>query len=93
MEIKHTIVENKGVFFIEEDGERVAEMTYVMAGNDKMIIDHTEVSGKFEGKGLGKLLLAEAVSFSRKNKIKIMPLCPFARAVFDKTNEYTDVLF
>ena len=93
MEIKHQVTDNKGVFFMEEAGARIAEMTYVMAGKDKMIIDHTEVSERFGGKGLGKVLLAEAVAFARKEHLKIMPLCPFAKSVFDKTNEYADVLF
>ena len=38
-------------------------------------------------------MLAKAVEFARQNNIKIMPLCPFAKSVFDKVAEYQDVLF
>lgn len=81
----------KGAFYVEENGEQLAEMTYVWAGT-KMIIDHTEVSDKLAGKGVGKQLVNQAVEYARTNNIKIMPLCPFAKKVFDKTEAYRDVL-
>lgn len=92
MEIKQHEEGRKGKFFIEESGDILAEMTYVWAGDDRIIIDHTEVSDKLKGKSAGKLLLAKAVAFAREKGIKILPLCPFAKAVFDKTPEYNDVL-
>ena len=35
--------------------------------------------------------LAAAVESARKEGIKILPLCPFARSVFEKTPEFADV--
>jgi uncharacterized protein len=83
---------NKGSFCIEADGNKLAEMTYVWAGSDRIIIDHTEVSAALAGKGAGKQLVAKAVDFAREKGIKILPLCPFAKAVFDKVPAYHDVL-
>lgn len=83
----------KGEFYIELDGVREARMTYSWAGKDKIIIDHTEVSENLRGKGAGFKLVEESVNFARKNNLKIMPLCPFAKAVFDKTGKYHDVVF
>jgi len=67
-------------------------MTFVFAGEDKIIIDHTGVNPGNEGKGLGKQMVAQAVTYARENNIKIIPLCPFAKKVFDKTPEFRDVL-
>ena len=67
-------------------------MTFVFAGTDKIIIDHTEVNEGNNGKGFGKMMVAKAVDFAREKNIKIIPLCPFAKKVFDKTPEYSDVL-
>ena len=92
MQIDIEKFDNKGAFYIEQTGRRLAEMTFTMAGDDLMIIDHTEVSDALRGTGAGKKLVAEAVDYARKNKIKILPLCPFAKSVFDKTPEYSDVL-
>ena len=86
------INDKKGSFFIEIDGKQEAEMTFVFAGEDKIIIDHTGVNPGNEGKGLGKQMVAQAVTYARENNIKIIPLCPFAKKVFDKTPEFRDVL-
>ena len=68
-------------------------MTYTWAGDSKFIIDHTEVSPDFNGKGVGKKLVIAAVEYARANNLKIIPLCPFAKSVFDKVEEIRDVLF
>ena len=67
-------------------------MTFVFAGNDKIIIDHTEVNEGNNGKGYGKKMVSKAVEYAREKNIKIIPLCPFAKKVFDKTPEFRDVL-
>jgi predicted GNAT family acetyltransferase len=93
MQVQHQLQSNNGKFFIEEDGKEVAYMTYSSAGETKIIIDHTVVHPGNEGKGLGKKLVNAAVEYARAKHIKILPLCPFAKAVFDKTPAFSDVLF
>lgn len=83
---------SKGAFIIKVNNERLAEMTYSKAGEKLIIIDHTEVSDALRGKGAGKQLVSAAVEYARKNQIKILPLCPFAKSVFDKSPEFNDVL-
>ena len=91
-EVQVKINDKKGSFFIEIEGKQEAEMTFVFAGEDKIIIDHTGVNPGNEGKGLGKQMVAQAVTYARENNIKIIPLCPFAKKVIDKTPEFQDVL-
>lgn len=91
-EVQLKINDNKGAFYIEVEGKQEAMMTFVFAGEDKIIIDHTEVNPGNEGKGFGKKMLLKAVEFAREKGIKIVPLCPFAKSIFDKTPEFTDVL-
>lgn len=83
---------SKGAFIIKVNDERLAEMTYSRVGYKLIIIDHTEVSDSLRGKGAGKQLLTAAVEYARKNQLKILPLCPFAKSVFDRTIEFSDVL-
>ena len=92
MEIKQEESGSKGTFFVEDAGKRLAYMTYSKAGPNRIIIDHTEVSETLKGKNAGKQLVTAAVEYARKNKIKILPLCPFARSVFDRVKEFGDVL-
>ena len=91
-EVQLKINDKKGAFYIEVNGKQEAMMTFVFAGEDKIIIDHTEVNPGNEGKGFGKKMVTKAVEFARENRIKILPLCPFAKSVFDKTPEFKDVL-
>ncbi len=84
--------EHKGEFFVEQAGERLAEMTYSWAGTDKFIIDHTDVSDTLRGQGVGRYLLDAAVQFARDRQVKIIPLCPFAKSVFQKDANIQDVL-
>ena len=92
MEIKHVRRENKGFFIATDNGEEAGVMTYSPAGDDKIIIDHTEVHQQFYGKGIGKKLLMAAVDFARETNVKIIPLCTYAKSVFDKDKEIQDVL-
>ncbi|MGM5471158.1 GNAT family N-acetyltransferase [Flavobacteriaceae bacterium LMO-SS05] len=93
MNIKQEDNGKKGRFYIELHGKQEAEMIYTYAGPGKIIIEHTEVGEKLKGLGVGYKLIEEVVVYIRKNKIKVIPLCPFANAVFKKKhNEYKDVL-
>ena len=92
MLIQHKLVGNKGMFYVGQDGNILAEMVYTKPAANKIIIEHTEVSDELSGKGAGKQLVKTAVEYARANNIKIIPLCPFTKSVLDKTPEWQDVL-
>lgn len=92
-EILHEEHRNKGAFIARAHGERAGEMTYSRMNEQTVIVDHTGVFDGYEGTGLGKQLVAHGVAWARENGQKIMPLCPFARALFERTPEYEDVWF
>jgi uncharacterized protein len=89
--IEHEQKEHRGAFFILQDGKRLAQLTYTVAGT-RVILDHTEVDDALRGTGAGGKLVAAAVDWARAGNRRLLPLCPFARSVFDKTPEYADVL-
>lgn len=91
-EVKLSINDKNGYFHIDVDGKEEAKMTFVFAGPDKFIINHTEVNPGNEGKGFGKKMVTAAVEYAREKGMKIIPLCPFAKSVFDKVEEFRDVL-
>lgn len=92
MEIKLEETDSKGTFYIAEGGVRLAQMTFSKAGKSLIIIDHTEVSDALHGKNAGKQMVAASVEYARKNALKIIPLCPFAKSVFDRIPAFQDVL-
>lgn len=83
----------KGKYVIYDNDNVAGEMTYTWAGDNKFIIDHTEVDESFAGKGYGKKLVLATVEFARERGVKILPLCPFAKKVFDKVESIQDVRF
>ncbi len=80
------------MFYVEQDGKRLAELVYTMPSKEKMIIEHTEVDDVLRGKNVGYQLVLAAVEHARTNNIKIIPLCPFANSVFKRKPELGDVL-
>ena len=96
MKFNHRIEENKGYFeFIDAMNgkeQTVAYVSYSKAGDDKIIIDHTDVRPQFKGQDLGRQLVMKAVEFAREHKIKIFPICPFTASIFQKDESIRDVL-
>jgi hypothetical protein len=89
--IEHEESESRGRYFIKlSDAE--AELTYSRAGETTIIIDHTGVPDALRGVGLGEALVQRAVSDARERGLKVIPLCPFAKAQIDKRPEWQDVL-
>lgn len=88
-----SIQQGERKFYIGEDAnDPLAEITYVEAGEAKLIIDHTYVSDELRGQKVGNKLVEQVVHFARENNKKIVPLCPFAKAQFDRNESYNDVL-
>ncbi len=93
MLIQHKHSGTKGMFFVQQDGNILAEMVYTMPSSDKMIIEHTEVGEELRGQNVGYLLVQTAVDYARTHQLKIIPLCPYANSVFKKKPEFADVLY
>ena len=91
MEIQRDEHGQKGAFFIDEDGEWIAELTYVN-NNGIMTIDHTEIDEKLRGEGIGEDMVRAAVEYARANGLKIKAVCPYAKKVIDRTPEFQDVV-
>ena len=92
MNIEFENIDKRGSFFIEENGDRLAELAFRWVEDGNMAIDHTDVDERLAGKEIGKQLVRRAVEMAREDKFKIIPYCPFAKAVIEKTKEFQDVL-
>ena len=93
MEVQITSNEKNGKAFLGEDQSPLAEMTFTWAGSDKIIINHTEGSDALKGKSAGNKMLMALVEKAKEEGFKIMPLCPFARSVFQKAASIKDIWF
>jgi predicted GNAT family acetyltransferase len=90
-EIQLKIENGRGSFFIDRDGERLAEMV-IAVDRSNLTVYHTEVSEKLKGQGVGSKLLSTMVDYARKNQLKVIALCPFVSAQFNRHPKlYEDV--
>ena len=92
MKTEHLDAETKGLIRMVDGNIEAGTMTYSKAGKERLIIDHTDVNAAYKGKNIGRNLLMEVVNFARKNQLKIIPLCPFAKSVFDRDESIRDLL-
>ena len=92
MTIEHTEEGSKGAYTAKIDGMPDAEMTYSRASDSLIIIDHTGVPDELRGMGVGVKLVERAVEDARASGTKIIALCPFAKAQFDRHKAWQDVL-
>ena len=93
MLIQNKKVGNKGMFFVENDGNILAEIVlFKCLLLKRWSSNTTEVSDELKGQNVGYQLVHTAVEYARTHHIKIVPLCPFANAVF-KRNPSTQMCF
>ncbi len=92
MLIQHKQQGNRGMFFIEEDGEILAEIIYSHPTTDRIMIEHTEVDDALKGQDVGYELVHHTVEHARQHHLKIIPVCRFAKSVFDRKPDFMDVL-
>lgn len=84
--------DTKGRYVARAPGKPDAEMTYSIASPTLIIIDHTGVPDEWRGQGVGKALVQRGVEDARARGVKIVPLCPFAKAQIARNPDWQDVL-
>lgn len=83
---------NGGIISLHNETEEVGRLTYTIFPEDqKMIISFVLVHPKFEGRGMGKFLVEEAIRFARENSWKIYPHCSYARSVMMRMDDVEDI--
>ena len=89
--IQHRENKSRGLFYIDDEGVKISELTYTIKDEGTIIIDHTETKRGYEDQGYASKLLEHVVSWARNENVKIEPLCPFAEVKFDQNPNYADV--
>jgi predicted GNAT family acetyltransferase len=80
-----------GRFEAHVGDEPAGLITYRIAGG-RMVLPHTEVEPRFEGRGVGSRLAVAALDAARARGLSVVPACPFVRAYIDRHPEYGDLV-
>ncbi|WP_300381239.1 GNAT family N-acetyltransferase [Henriciella sp.] len=69
-----------------------AELTFTHRGDNLISADHTEAPEALKGTGAAAALVDFMIADARENGFKIIPLCPYVRARYEKHSEWRDVM-
>ncbi len=84
--------ETRGRYVVNVDGHE-AELTFSKMGSTgNVIADHTGVPEELAGQGVGTALVEFMVADARERGFRIVPLCPFVKAQFQRHPEWSDVM-
>jgi predicted GNAT family acetyltransferase len=89
--VEHEDRDQNGAFFIMEDGERIAEMTYSRASPTLAIIDHTYVEPRLRGQNVARSLLDAAVKWARESHVRLGATCSYVVVQFARDASIQDV--
>src|SRR4051812_42325866 len=78
-------------FEIIADGEVAGLVTYQRAGATLSLL-HTEIDPRFEGRGLGSVLVRGALDAARAEGAAVLPFCPFVRRYLQRRPEYLNLV-
>jgi uncharacterized protein len=77
-------------FELDADGH-VAFSNYKRADGVLTIL-HTEVPQALEGRGMGSALIRGVLDIARSQGLKVVTICPFAKAYIERHPEYADLV-
>ncbi|WP_417430792.1 GNAT family N-acetyltransferase [Halpernia sp.] len=92
MDFKNNRNGNGGFITLNKESEEVGRLTYtIFPEESKLIISFVLVHPKFEGRGMGKYLVEDAIKFARENEWSVYPHCSYARSVMTRMKDIEDV--
>jgi uncharacterized protein len=89
MEVRNNEAESR--YELVSDGHVVAVAEYVIQG-DTLVFPHTEVDLALRGRGLGGILVKNALDDVRRSGRTVVPACWFVAQVIDRHPEYGDLV-
>jgi predicted GNAT family acetyltransferase len=83
----------KGRYFARVAGiAGEAELTFTRRGPNMVSADHTGAPNSMRGSGAAMALIERLIADARRERFKIVPLCPYVRAQYKRHPEWSDVM-
>lgn len=80
-------------FFIEDNNQLLGELKFTPLTDENTItINHIFVKETARGQGYAHKLLDSAIIYAEANNKKILPICPYARFIFNKESNLQYIL-
>lgn len=89
--VTYLVSEQSDSIVAYHNGCQIGEISYVRVGIDKMIIDYTDVHPDYRNQDIGLSLVRSVANLARSQHRRVISLCPFARAMFNRYPEFDDI--
>ncbi len=76
---------------IHEDGALAGFTQYDLDG-EVIAFPHTEIDPEFGGRGLGSIMIREALDDARRRRLTVQPSCPFVARFIAAHDDYLDLV-
>ena len=90
-DIVYQELQNNTGFCATYRGQQIGEIHIIPVGSNRLIIESTRIENQNIETDLCYHLVKCVVEFARKNRRKILCLCPRAQSVFNRYPEFDDV--
>ncbi|OOF60189.1 GNAT family N-acetyltransferase [Rodentibacter myodis] len=88
MKIQHKEFHQQGEFFIlDEQGKKIAELTYFYETDSKINANHTFVSDQLRGQGVADKLYQALISFIQEKQLTLHPTCSYIERKWQRDNQ------
>ncbi len=88
MNFIHEDNNEKGSFFLKENGEKVAKIEYDKISESKINVHHTWTDESQRGKGIAGKLVKTLAEWAVKNDLEIEAECPYAAKVLERNPDW-----
>jgi predicted GNAT family acetyltransferase len=78
-------------YLFRVDGEVAGFVEYRFAGDERIVLTHTEVDERFEGHGVGSRIAKAVLDDARSHGWQVVPRCPFIAEYIQRHPEYDDL--
>ena len=71
-------------FVLRIDGKRLGSLEFTRPAVGVMRIEYVEVDPELRGSGVGRQLVAAALTWAQETDLKVIPICSYARMVMQR---------
>ncbi|WP_044494620.1 GNAT family N-acetyltransferase [Nesterenkonia massiliensis] len=89
-QVIHQPEQDRFAMMVEAQTAGFAE--YRETGAQARAFTHTEIDESFQGQGLAKQLVTEALDLTREQGLTVLPYCPLVRSFIAKHSEYLQLV-
>ena len=79
-------------FYLKQDNEYIAYITWDFPEENLMDIKSTYVDERYRAQNIGRKLVYKAADLALENNYHLKATCPFANVVLKRADKYKDIL-